>query len=73
MSEHISDIFVIVSALSMSVIPVKVSTWFMVIENEGRSPYGATEFIIFDNEGLFLDARCSISCIYINFNFEAIS
>jgi hypothetical protein len=62
-----------VSALSLSVIPVKVSIWFMVIEKEGRSPYGAIELMILDNEELFLEARCNNSCINIKFNCEAIS
>src|ERR1044071_3208479 len=73
MSEHTSAIFRIVSALSLSVIPVKVSIWFMAIENEGRSPYGAIEIIILDKEKIFLEDKCNISCINIKSNFDAFS
>ena len=44
-----------------------------VIEKEGRSPYGAIELIICDNDGLFLEAECNKSCMNIKFNFDAIS
>src|SRR4029078_9804333 len=73
MLEHTSAIFRIVSALSLSVIPVKVSIWIMAIENEGRSQDGAIDIIILVKEELFLEARCNTSCINIKSNFDAIS
>src|SRR5919108_7668 len=70
---HTSAILEIVSALSVSVIPVKVSQWLTDIEKEGLSPYGDLLLVIFEN----IEFRCvrdlRMSLIYKRPSFWVIS